>query len=257
MVSNADASDLSELERELELEMEEPMDSSGELDEEFEGPADEGEGAEEELEMEHEGSDYAERLSNLASREFESETEVDQALNEVLNDIEQEFFWGAIKRGWKKLKKGGLGNLVKKGLSLAAGQIPALQALKGITSLARGDLKGFVGSLAKSAIGAAVPGGGLALGALKNLGFGESELAEDDREAWNNVVTVAREAYDHLARNLNERADDPVEAARLASDAFKTGLAQVTNGVPRLRARGRRRRRIRLRRGDILIIECD
>lgn len=266
------ASGFSDLEREFELEMD---GSDSELDEELdEEAADEEFESEYEdrdfeaaLEMESAGSGYAERLQELANREFESESEVDQALNEVLNDIEQEFFFGSLKKKWSKFKKGGLGKLVSKGLKMAAGQIPAVQALKGVTSLARGNLKGMVTSLAKAGLSSVVPGGGVAVEALKNLGFGgEGEVGEGDQEAWNNVVDVAREAYEHLAENLHERANEPLEASRLASDAFKAGLSRVSQGVrkvaPRDSVRSKasgagRRRRIRLRRGEVLIIECE
>jgi hypothetical protein len=266
MTAPADSSDLSELERELELEMEGDPDSLGELgddvnaefDEELDGPPD-GDGGE--LEIGTAGSDYSERLAEIASREFESESEVDSALGEVLNDIEREYFFGALKRGWKKLKRGPLGALAKKGLSLAAGQFPALQVLKGFTGLARGNLKGMLSSLAKAGIASAVPGGGAALGALKSLGFGESELGTGDHEAWDRLVDVAHESYQHLLESVTERANDPVEAARLAADALKTGLARAQRGRSSSSAGsgpgGRRKRRIRLRRGDVLIVECE
>jgi hypothetical protein len=248
MIANADTSGLSQLEREFELELEDAVDSR-ELDQEFESQDQEADDAE--LEFERGGSDYAERLSELAAREFETESEVDQALNEVLNDMEQEYFFGSLKKAFNKFKKGTIGKLVSKGLKMAAGHIPAFQALKGITSLARGDLKGMVGSLAKAGLGSVVPGGGAALGAL---GF-EAETSTD-REAWDNVVNVARESYEHLARNLNERVNEPLEASRLAADAFKAGLAKVGRaGSPSGGAR--RRHRIRVRRGDVLIIECE
>jgi hypothetical protein len=55
---------------------------------------------------------------------------------------------------------------------------------------------------------------------------------------------------------MTERADDPLEATRLATDAFKAGLRRQ-GGSARQGGRERRRRRIRLRRGDVLVIECE
>lgn len=269
MVRESGASDLSELEQEFELEMEDAMGVSNELDEELDEEIDAAaDGAEKELESAFEfegGSDYGERLHELASREFESETEVDQALDEVLHEIEQEYFFGKLRRGWNKFRKSGIGKLVTKVVSKAAGHLPAFQALKGVTALARGDLSGMAKSLVKAGLGSVVPGGGAALSAMQSLGFGgDSELSEGDREAWNNVAEVAREAYEHLADNLTASVDQPLEASRLASDAFRAGLTKVTQraarvGVvgPRSSGVGRRKRRIRLRRGDILIVECE
>jgi hypothetical protein len=254
--------DMSDLETEFELEMEGDEESASyEGSDELESlPSEEAEADEELEDLDREGSEYADRLFELSQREFESESELDSEVQQVLNEIEQDFFFKNIRNKWKKFKKGALGKLVSKGLSLAKSQIPAFQALKGVTSLARGDLKGLLGSLVKTGISSAIPGGGVALDALKNLGFKETEAAEDNREAWGNVVSVAQEAYEHLANNMTDRADDPLEATRLAADAFRAGLRK--NG----RARGRtygggfglhgKRRRIRIRRGEVLVIEC-
>ena len=278
MAVHVDTSDLSELEREFELEMEDALDSDYELeeaiDEEFEAGEDEELSDDAEFEgrydndMERELSsistsgDLAERLSELASREYESESDVDPVLREVLLEIEQDHFFKTLRRGisgLRKAAKGPLGQLVRKAVGRVAGQIPAVQALKGITSLARGNLQGFGSSLFKAGLGSVFPGGAAALDALKGLGFTQGQ---NDREAWNNAVDVMREAYEHLATHLNERADDPVEASRLATDAFRAGLAKVTrsarkSGAPGRTGAPRRRRRIRLRRGDVLIIECE
>src|SRR5689334_11712218 len=114
------ASGFSDLEREFELEMEGSDGSDSELDEELdEETSDEEFESDEEsgdfetaFELESAGFDYADRLQELSAREFESESEVDQALNEVLNDIEQEFFFKSLRSKWNKFKKGGLGKLV-------------------------------------------------------------------------------------------------------------------------------------------------
>ncbi len=254
MARNRDYAGFSDLEQEFELEMEDDQEAR-----EPEAMDEELEAADEELDdRASESSDYAERLFELSLREYESESEVDSAVNDVLNEIEQDFFFGRIKKGWNKFKKGALGKLVNKGLKLAAGHIPAFQALKGITSLARGDLKGLLGSLVKAGVSSAIPGGGIALDALKTIGFKEAETPDENREAWDNVVEVAREAYEHLASNMTERAADPVEATRLATDAFKAGLhRRGAGGAARTAGRARTRRRIRIRRGDVIVIECE
>lgn len=254
MARNREYSGFSDLEQEFELEMESDQDAGeAELsDEEFESA-----GSDDELDdRTDESSDYAERLYELSTRQYESESEAEAAVNDVLNEIEQDFFFNKIRKGWSKFKKGTLGKLVNKGLKFAAGQIPALQALKGITGLARGDLKGMLGGLVKAGITSAIPGGGVALNALNSLGFKETEVPEENREAWDNVVGVAREAYDHLVNNMTERADDPIEATRLATDAFRAGLRRRGTSA-RGGGRPRARRRIRIRRGEVIVIECE
>jgi hypothetical protein len=258
MARYADTSDMSELERELELEMEgdEEAGVEQELDEEWE--AEESDEEFEDIEGESE-SDFAERFYELSQREFESETELDNSLNELFTEMERDLFWGKIKKGFNRLKKKGLGKLLQKGLKVAAGRFPQLKVLQGITDLAKGDLTGMLKSAAKVAL-SAHPAGAVALPALKALGFESAEDPERNREAWNNYVEVAREAYDNLAENFTENADNPLEASRLAGNAFQNAVKRVQSkisGVSRglsSMGAGTKKRIVHLAAGEILII---
>lgn len=118
MPRTRDIADKSQLERELELEMEE--------DDEL------GDGADE-------STNNTDRFQRLSLREFESESEVDGAVQEILNAMEQEFFFGKLRKGWSRFKNKGLGRLVRKGSKLAGGRIPAVHATDGgLTLVARG-----------------------------------------------------------------------------------------------------------------------
>ncbi len=259
MQKDINESGMSELEREFELELEEELEEKEfeeklegekELEEEFEELAELEEEPREELEREEEYGDYADRFYELSLREFEFESEVDDAVNELLAEMEQDFFFRRLARGIKRRAK----KLLRKGIKLAKG-LPVFQAVKGITQLARGDLKGLLGSLAKAGLGAAisaVPGGAAILPALRGLGFKETDIPEENREAWNNFVNLARDAFGHLVENLNENADDPVVASQLATGAFQAALKK---SPIRTTATGRRRRIIRAKKGDIIVVE--
>ena len=157
-----------ELELDDELETDEETDESelelafetdDESDFEQEAQADEEAGVEdetdEELEVKVGGDDrnqeYVERFLEIASHEFESESEVDRMMNETLNDVASEYLFGSLKRLGKGLK--GLAknrivrSLVKKGLSVASGQLPALKAAM---QLAKGNLQGARSSISAS-----------------------------------------------------------------------------------------------------------
>lgn len=241
----------SELEREFELELQDRSEQDeGEIEEQFEvlGPATARESNEPE-------ERFAERFFELSQREFESEADVDDAVNRLLGEMEREFFF----KGLMKKVKGAGKKLLSKGISHLGKQLgskfPAIQA---ITQLARGNLKGALGGLAKTALTAglaAVPGGAVALPALKALGF-ESGMDDPDaqREAWGRYVTLVREAYDDLATNLSSEADDPVEASRLASASFRAALSR-TQGRGGAGGTPGGVRRIRLRAGERLLIE--
>jgi hypothetical protein len=251
---------MSELETEFELEMDEGDEfrNGQELDEGLQEEL-EAEPSEEEFEevLEELTNDYADRFYELAQRGFESETEVDEAVNELVNEMEREYFFGSLKKAFNKVSKN---KLFRKALGVAknlALKHPALQAIKGVTQLTRGNLKGFVGSLARAGIGAAIPGGagGVILpAALQALGFKEAEYPQENKEAWNQYVDVVREAYDHLAQNLTDRVDEPLEASRVANNAFQTALRKVSQSSI-VRSNGKRRV-IALRRGDRILIKA-
>jgi len=234
MMKDVNDADLSELEREFELEMDDS-------EFEYEGSSDEESGDEEYGDQEYgdqeyeedqmqefegsdeEGSDYAERFHELSQMEFESESELDQEMDGLLSEMEQEYFFGGVGKFLKSKAKG----LVKKGLKYAAGRFPALKVLQSMTHLSRLNLKGLLKTFGKSFLEkalAATPQGAIALTALKALGHEATEDTEVDREVWDNYVQVCKEAYEHLADNQNENADQPLEASRLATNAFQTAL---------------------------------
>jgi len=244
MPRQPDYSDVSSLEREFELELEDSSDF--EFEEDSEAPPDYEYETLDDTELEQGddaggwreagyGGDYADRFLELSAREFESAAEVDQGMNEVLDDMEREYFFGAIGRGLKKLSKNKLlRSLAQKGLKAGVGKF--LPGLQGALQLARGNLKGALLNFGKQALGSVVPGGGAALDAVKALGFGAGEQEMADREAWDNYVTFAREAYEHLADNVTLTADQPAEASRLANDAIQHAIRQA-----KARASGGRR----------------
>lgn len=281
MPINRDYAGMSELERELELEMDDELEIEGEADDggAFEAAGDdevgdqtESEAGDLEIDEEHdEGRDreFVERFMEIASREFEAEYELDQAMNEVLDDVAQEYLFGNILKkarrfGQGLMKNKVLGSLVRKGLSVASGQLPALKAAM---QLAKGNLQGALLNMGKQFVGTAIPGGSVALGALSALGGGGSA---SEREVWQNYTQLARDAFEHLGDNVNEMADQPVEASRLAANAFQHAVrraqgrgpsnAQANMGAGRngrpggMRRSGSGARRVQLRPGEKLII---
>jgi hypothetical protein len=209
-----------DLEREFEKEAKEeglPEESRLPEEAEFERGYDE-EMKGEELPEEKELDPFAERFYELSGRTFKTETELDNAVNEILNEMEREYFFKGLLGKTKKAGK----LLLKKGLRTFKG-VPAFQAAKGITQLARGNLKGTLGTLAKAGL-KGVRAEAVILPVLGSLGF---EAGEQNREAWQSFADVCRKSFDYLATNLNENADDPIEASRLASEAFSAALKKV------------------------------
>ena len=215
----------------LELDEETTLDQQAETDEESASLQEAGDDSESEIEADTRVRDqeYVERFMEVAGRQYESESEIDQALNETLDGLAQERLFGSLakrlrKFGTKLAQNKTLMALAKKGLSVASGQFPAIKAA---LSLAKGDLKSTLANLGKQAISAAIPGGGAALGALNALGFTQSDNPEENREAWENYVQLSREAFEHLASNITPNADQPLEASRLAANAYQHALKRA------------------------------
>jgi hypothetical protein len=230
--------EMSELEREFELDMDESEGEAGdkeysedseieeeipsedsEFELEFEEPEEESEGP-------LEGSSYSERFYEISQQEFESEFEYEVEIRRVIDDMEKEYFWNLKKLRRKAFK--------------FAKNLPAFKALKGFTQLARGDLKGMLGSLAKAGLPmalSAIPGGSAALPALKALGFEASQDEDASRQSWNNFVDLSRESFEFLASNIDQRATDPLVASRLASNALQAGMKRVQVRRPHVRGK--------------------
>jgi cell division protein FtsL len=214
---------ISDLEREFEEEVKkEKSPKEGRLPEEIELEREYDEEMKgERLPEEKELDPIAKRFYELSNRTFKTETELDDAVNRIVNDLERDYFFKGLL---KKTKRGGQ-LLLKKGLETFKG-FSAFQAASGITELARGSLKGTLGTLAKAGLrGARV---GAIPSALQALGFeAGKERTRQNRDAWQNFANVCKESFDYLAKNLTQNADDPLEASRLAAEAFSTALKKV------------------------------
>jgi hypothetical protein len=265
--------DLSDLEQDIELQMEDRSNVEdqefgrvledvlgGERDEE-QGYADDDQDAE--VLQEFGGSsDYVERFMELSRRPYESEVALDNEVNRIFHEIERDFFFKKLG-GWLKKGLGGLKRIGKKALGFGRKLLKSpLSAFKGLTNLARGNLGGLLKSLAKTAISGLVPGGAALAPALSALGL-EAEAGDPDylREFWRRYVTLCEVAYERLAEGLDTDADDPAVAGRVAQEAFQGALREVfaeagRSGIPvASRTAGKVRRfRVAATKGDVIVI---
>jgi hypothetical protein len=210
---------------------------------------------------EAEGS-FGERFYELSLRESEAEWELEQRVGEVLDDIEREYFFGGLSKLAKKIGKSGLvRGLASKAFKLVKDRVPVLQAIEGVTQLARGNLRGALGSMARTAL-SAHPAGAAALQGLRAFGFqGEADDPEN-REAWQRFAEFAQEAYEELAQRTTMEIDNPIVAADTAHAALKAAMARTFgNGVApsgtRPRSRGRRQvRKISLGPNELIVIRA-
>jgi len=279
MVPKSSSTGMSDLELEVELDMEgelpeeeigdEEVDDQ-ELDEEAPGDEETDEELDEEVEASSDDApvaeagyrdrEYAERLFELSQAGMESEYEIAREVGGLLREIEDEVVTEhlfGLKKKFTNLAKRKLGRLAR-----------------GVGRRALAKLRGKLGPVFKAALGpglkavlGATPQGQVALTALKAVGFEASADMPDRLDAFERMARMAREAYEQVVRGMTEQADEPQEAANLANRAFTTALQRArASGAPSrgglgrgatTTRQGRVVRRIRLRRGETLVIRRD
>ena len=237
---------LSEFEQEFELD-DEMTENSDEF-ENFESAEDEAEfetndegdylsewegeyEAENEFENTPEGG-YEARLFEIFSNNYENEFEFENDFNEVMYEIERDFFWKKIKKWGKKLAP-----LAKSALSVIPGGGNLMSAIKQITKDPRGLLKTLAMKFGPAALNSIIPGSGAVLGAV--MGNNEMDDTSAARQAARDTVALARDAYSNFADEIGRtdlRKSLPQATTQmndLARKAFKRAHQTVRNGSRR------------------------
>jgi hypothetical protein len=259
---------LSEFEQEFELEFEsETYDNENdfELDNEYDSEYDNEFESDSEYDSEHdnefefEADSYESRLYEILNNNYESELEFENNLNEVLHEMEKDYFWGAAKK-WIK-KRGGVGGLLAK----YAKKLPIASAAKALSSVARGDLRGALknvmsNDLLKTGL-SFVPGGAAAVKGLDiaNKLMGDSEAPNVPMEKVKQAVAVGKAAYDGLAKGI-VNAQTPQDIKDLGKKAIQQAIQGVKNGLvsgATSRATGHKKRVIHYPKGSKICIYPD
>ena len=187
---------------------------------------------------------YEQKLYSVLNDDHESELEFEQQLNEVLHEMEKDYFWGSLKKRWNKFKRGGLFKTLK-GL---ANKSPFGDVLKQVTSLARGDIKGMLKGLAGQALAAAVPGGGVAK-QLLNL---ETPINNANPKKSAQIInSTAKAAYANLINGMGTiaSANQLQKIKTMGRSAFNQAWQQQQSDSRHIKVR-----RITLHRGQKLVV---
>lgn len=217
--------DMSDIEKEFDIEMDKTDERFFEDDPDqlFETLMED-----DEPEGRYEAGNYANRLYELSLKGFESEYEVDGQLSKILGEMEREFFFKSLKKKFKK-------------------------TFKSATKMLKNPL---VRSLITTGLNVVAPGSGtVANTAAKAMGFELNGEPEENREAWNNFVYFAQEAYDHLAENLDKNAAQTLEDNRQINKAIKYGLSQVMSLATPLGTDDGNTKVVYLKEGERLLIK--
>lgn len=139
---------------------------------------------------------YEARLYEIFTNSYENEFEFENDFNQVMHEVERDFFWSKLKKWGKKLAP-----LAKTALNLVPGGANLSTVLKQITKDPRGLLKTLAMKFGPQALNAVVPGAGVALGAV--LGNKEMEMDDAARQAARDTVALAKEAYSNFADEIS------------------------------------------------------
>lgn len=238
----SDSESMSSIHDEFEFESENEFDSESdtefednehESDTEFEN--DEFESDQEfeivsdgEYENDNEGNSlFEDKLYSVLKNNYESELEFEQQVNEVLHELDTEYFMGGLRKAFKKFKSSN----AFKGLKKFAGKTPFGAAIKQYTALARGDIKGMLKGLAGQALSAAVPGGGIAK-QLLNL---EAPITSNSPRRNAQVINqVAKKSYGNLINQMGKLKGNQLGLIKnLGKSSFNQALQQVQTGSKR------------------------
>lgn len=216
-----------ELENDQEFELNDAFELENELDSEFEN----------EFEYQDENS-YESRLYEILNSNYESELEFENNLNEVLHEMEKDYFFKSIGK-WVKKQGGVKGLLAKYGKKM-----PLVSAVNAVSAASRGDFRGALKSIAGNGLLktglSMIPGGGIAARGLDmaNKFMNEANEPAVPMEKVKQIVAIGKDAYNNLARNLVE-AQSPEEVKSMGKKAWQQAIQNIRKVVGRGKGGGK------------------
>jgi hypothetical protein len=178
--------------------------------------------------------DLAQSFVELQERKFESALSRNAAVDDLLNEVEKQYFLGRLTGGVVR-------KLLKK---LIGGVIPGnpLKIIKRAMTLVRLAAKEPLRSALINAFTthpSLVPPSSL----LKLLGISETAAynAENSIDRWKQFLVLSEMMYKNIINNMNKAAvSDPVAANQLACQAFANAASRIRRQTA-VRVHGRRR----------------
>lgn len=169
---------------------------------------------------------FAEQIYKLSQENFKSSNELNFRIDQIMNEIERQYFFGKLI---KKFKKTALKKLIKLSKKFIRG-LPVYRGIDTITQLSRGNLKGALTSVVKARLSSLVPGGPVSIPVLNGLNT-NSELpnsVQNNLKVWRNFVNMSEYAYENLIDNFKDNAIiDPISANKIANKSFQNSIMRT------------------------------
>lgn len=204
------------------------------------------------LNSEYDGreNEYENRIYAALSGEYESSYEMEQEIDNVLRDMEIEYFWNPIKKAKSFLKKH------KDKILKAAGSFLPAGTLQNIVKLAGGDLRGLLKSdlfkkglsFAANAVAPGV-GGALASGLLNS----EVGSVNNARTQAKQAVNVAKSAFQNMTQLLPslQKGNIPKQISSFSKQALSGAMQRHSP------YKGRTKKTVLIPPGSIVVVKQD
>jgi hypothetical protein len=202
---------------------------------------------------------FENRFYELFTNNYESEMEFENGFNEIIHDMEQDYFWKGFKKLGSKALKFAM-PLAQKALKNIPGGEKYAGLLQSLTSDPRSFLRNAIKTLGPTALNALAPGAGSVLGAVMN-----SEVSVPSgkaKQAAKDTVALAKQAYSGFANNVaklpptNNAGQLKNNLANAAKSAVQTAVNHVKQRA-KSRYDGRQKRVIQIKPNSIVSVHPD
>ena len=250
----------SEFEDEFEFENEDESSDEMEFDNEYSSDSEsdylnefeENEFEENEFEFDSNGSresEFESRLYRALNSNSDNEFEMEQAMYEVFNEMEQDFFFKKLSSRLKKFAQTKGGRFLKK----IAKNSPWGIAVQGLSKVARGDIKGALkgvlnNDLLKQAVSFAPGGSTIVKGMDIANKVMQGETPTISKANVGKTVQLAKGAYSHLANNMANMSNIG-QLKTMGKDAVKKAMNDM-----RTHRKGMQKKRISIKAGSIVTV---
>jgi hypothetical protein len=194
---------------------------------------------------------YANRLYEAMTNGIDNEFEMEQAIDRVLYEMEQDFFFKKFKKLGSKFLQTAGGRLVQK----LAKNSPWGIVASGLSKVARGDIQGAIkgvinNDLVKQAVSMMPGGGAIAKGMDVANQLMEGETPGVSKASAQKAVDLAKKSYSHLAKNMAQMTSVN-QVNSMGKDAVKKAADDMKN-----HRKGMRKTQIPLKPGAIVTVHA-
>ena len=203
--------------------------------------------------------EFENRFYELFTNNYESEMEFENDFNEILHEMEKNYFWGGLKKLGSKAFKFAM-PLAQKALKNIPGGEKYAGLLQSLTTNPRNFLRNAIKTVGPMALNAVAPGAGSVLGAVMNS---EVNVPQNKaKQAAQDTVAVGKKIFTDFANNIAKipPTGNLQEAKNSLSSAAKAALQGAVSQMKQRHKNeysGRHKRVVRMKPNSIVSVHPD